>query len=890
MFNFKPFSLPRKYIFSTLILCSMLNLTACGGDSVEEFRAEGQQLMQEGNPNGAIVFFRNALEKDSNNIELRHDLVKAYIQANKRPQAETELEKCLIQAPTNIPILMTAVHFYTNTNGAQQALEYLEIIEKLQEPTSQTRELSGSNLRFLNRLDEAEKAYKEALNLDSTNTNAAVNLSSLYLSQQRSEEALALINSTLEKKPDNVNLIQLRALSAEDKRDFESAENDYRKIISLQPNSAASYYSLAKLLLGQGKLDEVKKIYSEMSVKFKSNIYERMVAGSIAIQEKDYNTSAEIFQQVVQDAPSVDSLYNLALSLHNINNSETALSSLRRILDVFPTNTAALQLTAQILFEQKRLPEAKYEAERLVEANPNYLNAYNILAKIQSALGEYDEALITYDKALKINPNFSQATVSSSNILFEQGKDEEAVNLLQSKLQENPASDAERISLFNYYMKNSDYKKAAELVEEGLRNQPEQSFLLVMKSNVLLAQQQNEEAIAALEKALEINPSFMPAIDILLNIFMAQGENEKALKLCETYLKANPNDANFLVTSSLLLDNLQRSDEATAKLEQANALNSERALISLVRRALNNNDAAKAEKYLTDKLKALPIAPVRSMLTSFYVEQDNLQKAIDVYNVEEIKNTAEAIAGRFRLYLSVKNYKDAKTEAELMISTFPDSPDGYVLKAFALEGEDNFDEAFKTLNSAYTKLSSSELLIQLANLCLRNEDYDKALSYFRTSLLASPDNLAAISGQGYAFHKQGKFKEAITSFERILELYPQNTANYNNLAMALADEGKNVARAVELAAQVYSQAPENINVIDTYAYTLIKNNQVDEALNVIEGGLKANPTSGLLYYRQGLALLADKKKKDALLALEKAVELGNFAELEKAKEIIAENQ
>ncbi len=886
MFSSKKFTT----LSTAFLLACTLTLTGCNSNNVAEFQAEGKKLMEEGNPNGAIVFFKNALDEDANNFELRHDLVKAYIQSGKRVQAEAELKKCLVQQPTNTSLLLTAANFFTNPRDAEQALAYIEQVEKLQAATAETREIYGTNLRFLDRVDEAKKAYKEAIALDSTRIPSKINLSTLYLAEGNTQEGLKLINEILAIEPNHLNALQLSALISEESNDYAAAEASYRKIITLLPTDINPVYALGELLIKQGKIEEAEAIHSDMTKNFKSNPSEYALAGMLAFQKQDFEAASKLFQQSVNIAPSVNGLYYLASSLHQIGNSESALSNLRRILDVEPNNVQATLLTAQILTSQSRLQEAEYELKKLIKASPESAQAYSLLGEVQKALGNSDEALASFAKALEIAPENTQATMSRTSILMEQNKSEIALAELQKAMEINSESIAIRTALYNYHMQQNNIEEAMKIVDEGLVETPNHSLFLTMKAGAYMALEENEKAIELLKQTTSQDSSFLPAIELLSNIYIVTGENEAALQLADSYLEQHPESQDFLVNTAVILDNLDRKDEATARLEKANALNSERALISLVRRALNAGDKAKAEKYLTDKYAAFPVPQVRVLLSNYYNEQGELDKALAIFSTEELNKTPEAILARYRLYTGAKNYTAALAEAENLIALFPQSNDGYVIKAFTLENDDKFDEAFTTLEEAYKKLQSNELMIQLGNLCLRDNRYDKALSYFRTSILKDPKNKDALSGQAYALLQEEKVEEAVASYEKILELYPQDLANINNLAMALAKSGHNTSRAVELATQVFAKAPENEGVIDTYAFALLADNQISEAMNIIKSGLSTHPNSAVLNYRHGMALLAENNKVEAIKALEKSLELGDFSESTHAQQLIDENK
>lgn len=62
-------------------------------------KEEGDALFRQGNFNGAIVYYKNALKRDANFLSARFNLALAYLETGKLEQAERELQKVLLQDP-----------------------------------------------------------------------------------------------------------------------------------------------------------------------------------------------------------------------------------------------------------------------------------------------------------------------------------------------------------------------------------------------------------------------------------------------------------------------------------------------------------------------------------------------------------------------------------------------------------------------------------------------------------------------------------------------------------------------------------------------------------------------------------------------------------------------
>jgi Flp pilus assembly protein TadD len=81
-------------------------------------------------------------------------------------------------------------------------------------------------------------------------------------------------------------------------------------------------------------------------------------------------------------------------------------------------------------------------------------------------------------------------------------------------------------------------------------------------------------------------------------------------------------------------------------------------------------------------------------------------------------------------------------------------------------------------------------MVQLAQIFLRHQRFDEAITAFRNAVAARPADSSALGGLGIALASTGRLDEAIDAFRRAVDLDPQNTQAHQNLARALAMRGQ----------------------------------------------------------------------------------------------------
>ena len=75
-------------------------------------------------------------------------------------------------------------------------------------------------------------------------------------------------------------------------------------------------------------------------------------------------------------------------------------------------------------------------------------------------------------------------------------------------------------------------------------------------------------------------------------------------------------------------------------------------------------------------------------------------------------------------------------------------------------------------------------LLQKGIISFNLEKYEEAISYFDQILHINPENIDALNNKGGALYKQGKYIESLSYFDRVLKIVPDNKSAKNNLEVA----------------------------------------------------------------------------------------------------------
>lgn len=194
-------------------------------------------------------------------------------------------------------------------------------------------------------------------------------------------------------------------------------------------------------------------------------------------------------------------------------------------------------------------------------------------------------------------------------------------------------------------------------------------------------------------------------------------------------------------------------------------------------------------------------AAVRKFYAGHLAYSGRVEEALAKYKAEAERDVRDVEV--YDRILAIESYLDRPDSVLLYsdraLKMFPDSTGLYVTRAGAFYAMDMYPEAVRTLEQAFR--------------------------YARTDSLRS-----FLTGLAGDFHQQaGDRKKAYRCYRRALEYDPGNVAVLNNYSYNLSEEGKDLDRALEMAARVMEKEGSNPTYIDTYAWALYKLGRYAEA-------------------------------------------------------------
>lgn len=224
------------------------------------------------------------------------------------------------------------------------------------------------------------------------------------------------------------------------------------------------------------------------------------------------------------------------------NDSENALNSINRSLQIEPTVPAYLKRSA-LQIESGKLEESEQDYILARQLDPNSADLYYQLAQVEFLQSQWDLAVQNYQRSIELDDSFILAHIQLAVTEYRMNKVQESKDRFQSLLKKHP----EEAQVFNYYgeilLDLKEVEPALEMFDKAIALERSKSVAainvlpLVNKALALIQSAQGaqdiENAIEICKQAEAIDPLSDVAIGTLAQFYLQQGRTNEAIELFE---------------------------------------------------------------------------------------------------------------------------------------------------------------------------------------------------------------------------------------------------------------------------------------------------------------------------------------------------------------------
>jgi len=775
----------RSLTLTLLLLAALTTMPGCGGSEARKDKAleRGQEFLAERDYAKARIEFRNALQIDPTDASARTLLGESAEALGNFEEAVNAYRAALDLDPGQIRARARLGRMMVFGGVPEQALE---LVAPGLEQNPRSADLLGVRATARLQQGDVEAARQDAvaaLAVQAGHSDATALLATLLWREDKRDEALALLDRTLEASPDDAVLRQIYAQLLLTAGKPEQAAAQLKEVVRLEPENQAHRYRLAQLYASQKMTD----------------------------------AAIETLRDAVKAKPGdVDAKLALANLLAAQRSFEDAERELLAFVKAAPKDLD-LRLGVGRFYEANgRLEPAELAYREVVEAAGDRASGLTARTRIASLMirgGQLDEATALLEDVLARNPSDADALVMRAQIAIQRGDTDAAVVDLRAALRDQPTNVLLIAQLAQAYIRSGNLTLAEQTLRQAVQANPRDAMTRLALAQFLVNKGEPDKARPVLEQLVKDDPNNLEALEGLARLLLLAGDPAAALQAATTLQALQPKSMTGYLLAGAAQQALGRGDDARSSYEAGLAASPE-ALEPLV--ALSQMDVAAG-----GSARALA--------------------RIDARLAEQPKDAALHNL-RGDLLLAMKRPADALASFEAAIKGQPSWPQPHRGQAAALVASGQAERAIETLKGALDATGeSADIALELAGLYSLQARHDDAIAVYERMLaknaddavaannlamllvthrsdeasleragqlaerFAASDNPAFLDTYGWVLYKRGRYAEAIVPLEKAVAKVPESQELSYHLGMAQLRAGRSADARKTLEVAVAGQ-------------------------------------------------------------------------------------
>ena len=505
----------------------------------------------------------------------------------------------------------------------------------------------------------------------------------------------------------------------------------------------------------------------------------------------------------------------------------------------------------------------------------------------------FEMAIAYFEEALKAFPEDHASMYELSTLYSRKGLPEKGFEMIKTAVELDSTNKWYKIRLADFYSQNNDYDSFVNIYDDLLENEPNNLEYLEVYIDALLHLERYEQVTEKLD-VFEDNIGVNEYISLQkLEIYDLLGKKDKVIEEMEKLSKAYPYETRYMsVLAEMYMQDKRDQD----------ALN-----VYLKIKEINPEDPY-----------------INTSLLEYYQKQGELDKAFEEF-ILAIKNKKLDYNTKAQIYEYWFNLKDegenTVKEAEIagnaFLETHPDKELGYYVIGTVHYNNENYAEAKKYYMEAIARDSSSfiswyQLIFTDMSLedaeglyehtmkakrfypeqpifylfngvaLIDMEKYQEAAKVLEKGRFLSADRKLTANFDTYLadiYHELGEKEKMYKQYDRVLKNDPENIYVLNNYAYFLSEDNIRLEDALRMSAITVEKEPKNTTYLDTYAWVLYKLGRYKEAKKWMEKVFSYDKNaSGVYYEHYGDILYKFGDTQKAVQNWKKAKKLGETSE------------
>ncbi|EFI35136.1 Tetratricopeptide TPR_2 repeat protein [Desulfonatronospira thiodismutans ASO3-1] len=484
--------------------------------------------------------------------------------------------------------------------------------------------------------------------------------------------------------------------------------------------------------------------------------------------------------------------------------------------------------------------KAALALEKALVLGPS-VRLYQDLAREYLRQGEKQKAVDILQDATGIYPRTPELYFQMAEFYLVKGDRSGAVKALEKYKDLVPEDLDVYEDLAAFYIEMRDYAGAVDLLQEIPPDEmtPEMHYYMGRAKSEL---GEKTDAVAYLDKAVQARPGFMQAWAEKAFIYEQERDYLQAERIYQQLLKMGERSPDLIlriVELNLLLNDPERAVAMFGK-----GPDEVRFQLDMVNQFIRNEFYEHADILLQDIAAESDYPDTMYFYFALiaYEGRNDPQLALDYLSriSKEDSYHLQALSFRVQILFHEKNYQEALELSRKGQELHPGEDRVHLFEAIVLEAMEEYQEARKVLEKALEKW---------------------------------PGQTDFLFRKGVVLDKSGKTEKSLQIMEEIIALDQEHHEALNYVGYTLADQDRDLDRAMILIKRALELDPGNGYYIDSLAWVYYRQGSYEKAWEEILAAVEQVDDEAVIWEHYGDIAKALGKREHALHGYEKALEL-----------------
>lgn len=388
--------------------------------------------------------------------------------------------------------------------------------------------------------------------------------------------------------------------------DFVSAQNAYKKVLSLREEYIDAYKSLCVILLKLNETEDAIKYAFKATTYAPDDYIFDFVIGMAYIKCKNFEAAIKPLERAREKDSTNISIYNSLGTAYLASGRENdAIESYKKAIELDP-NSPTAYFNLGSAYQIQNLHEAALEyLQKAIELDDEEESFKIAYAMSLIKLEKYEKASNVYKKLLVQHPEKQNYKFNLVTCYEAMGEINTAILMLEGMVYVNPKFILPAQKLANLYIQTNQLNKAKDIYDKILLKNNANAETLHQYAVLSSSLCDTDTAEKILKKTIRMNPNMAKAHKDLAVIYLNKRLFDYAEDEFKTAMKLMPNDFEIIFEYGNFLYSISKNTEAERYYEEALEIEPNNVLaltfMALNKLILNQLDSAK--EYIMKALK-----------------------------------------------------------------------------------------------------------------------------------------------------------------------------------------------------------------------------------------------------------------------------------------------